>query len=321
MQNHQIQAKVIYDACQRAVSILIISHQSPDGDTLGAGTALIEYLTSLGKDVYAFCTDQIPPYLQYLPYSHLYTDNTAAFDREYDVIIVVDAGSLEYAGVTQHLEKHHPKTLTINIDHHQTNPHFGDINLVITTASSTCEVIARLLKHWRLEPSQRMAQSLLTGIITDTSGLRNAATSHQTITTAADLVKAGADIQQLYRQTHQQKSINQLRLWGLALSRLKMNTHYQMAATYIRHEDIHEHELTPESLEGLANYLAVLSDARVVLVLKTEPGIIRGSFRTVFDHPDVSILAQAMGGGGHKKAAAFRISGDLQITDTGWNVV
>lgn len=321
MQNHLLEARAIRDHLDAAQSILIISHQSPDGDTLGSGNAMIEYLLRQGKKVTAFCLDPLPAYLHYLPHNHYYTSSYGVFAHTYDAVVVVDSGSLEYAGVKDLIPILPNNPTLINIDHHQTNPLYGQQNIVITQASSTCEVIARLFHHWEVILDRSLAQCLLTGIITDTSGLKNPATNHLTIGVVSKLIRAGADIQDIYRKTHHQKSINQLRLWGLALSRLKMNKKHRIASTYIRHEDLDEHGVTGESLEGIANYLAVLSDARVILVLKTEPGIVRGSFRTPFNKPDLSRLAQTLGGGGHKKAAGFLLPGELITEGTTWKII
>jgi phosphoesterase RecJ-like protein len=321
MLNHQPQAEQIKQTIDRAQSILIVSHQSPDGDTLGVGNAWIEYLLSRGKRVRAFCLDPLPEYLQFLPNNHHYTTDQEVFKQQFDILLVVDAGSLQYAGIVDLIPLLPSNIQIINIDHHQTNPLFGHQNLVITSASSTCEVVARLFRHWHVPMTKRLAHCLLTGILTDTGALRNPATGHLTLETAAHLTAAGADMNQILSYTFENKPLAQLQLWGLALSRLKKIKKYNLAVTYITHEDLISLNLTTEAMEGLANYLSILQEARTILVLKTDEDLIRGSFRTAFETPDVSKVAQALGGGGHKKAAAFRLPGKLIIDGDRWTVV
>ncbi len=321
MLQHQREAEQIKQTIDQAQSILIVSHQSPDGDTLGVGNAWIEYLLSRGKRVRAFCLDPLPEYLQFLPNNHHYTTDQEIFKQQFDVLLVLDAGSLQYAGIVELIPLLPTTIQIVNIDHHQTNPLYGHYNLVITSASSTCEVVTRLFRHWHIPITKRLAQCLLTGVVTDTGALRNPATGHLTLETSAHLIAAGADMNQIISYTFENKPLPQLQLWGLALSRLKKIKKYNLAVTYITHEDLTRLNLTTEAMEGLANYLAILNEARTILVLKIEPDLIRGSFRTPFDKPDVSKIAQALGGGGHKKAAAFRLPGKLIIDGNSWTVV
>lgn len=315
MHDHQIEANAIKQTIDQSRQILIISHRSPDGDTVGAATALAEALLALGKEIQLFCTDPLPAYLHYLPNTHRYSNDEHVFDLHFDLVIVVDSGNLLYAGVDQLIPRLSGTPPIINIDHHVTNTSYGQHNLVIVTASSASEIVGRLLRYWNMDITERMANCLITGIVTDTSGLRNPATKHTTLEIAAYLTRRGADINQVYRLTHHQKTVDQLRLWGLALSRLKKSQTLNLVTTYINDQDLQEYGLTADSLEGLANYLAVLHEAEIVMVLKQKDDVVHGSLRTPFDHVDVSKLAQALGGGGHKKSAGFTVTGKLIIRD------
>ena len=320
MHEHQLEAKAIERALDQAQKILIISHQSPDGDTVGSANALAELLHSRGKQVQLFCIHPLPDYLRYLPHAHRYSADERLFDLHFDLVLIVDSASLEYAGIDNYLPKLSGNPLVINIDHHFTNTQFGHHNLILASASSTCEIVARLFRHWNLAITPRLANCLITGIITDTNGLKNPATKYATLEITAFLIRCGADLQGIYRATHHQKSLAQLHVWGLALSRLKKNQRYNIAVTYINDDDLAQLKQDADSLEGLANYLAVLQEADIILVLKQDQDVLRGSLRTLFDHIDVSKLAQALGGGGHKKAAGFILPGRLVVHDTGLTI-
>ena len=321
MHEYKKEAQAIKTALEKAVRILVISHQKPDGDTLGSGTAWINYLLALGKDVTAFALDKVPEYLSYLPNSWRYTTDENVFNQLYDLIIILDSGSLQYAGVDFLLTKTPKSYQLINIDHHTTNPRYGDINLVIPSASSTCEITSRYFNFYQIKITPGIATSLLTGIMTDTSSFGNPATNYQVVAIASQLVNDGADLFKIVQKTLRNQNVNKLRLWGKALSRLKINNKYKFATTYITQKDLKEEKADPDVMEGLANYLAVLNEANAVMILReTENGQLKGSLRTPFAKIDLSRLAQILGGGGHKKASGFTIDGKIEITADKWHV-
>jgi len=122
MENHQTEIRAIKQAIESGHKILTISHQKPDGDTLGSSLAMVGYLQSLGKDCRAFCVDPVPDNLSYLPGSHLVSQAQEIFKQPFDVVLVFDSGSLPYAGVDKLLPLL-PKSYTlINLDHHASNP-------------------------------------------------------------------------------------------------------------------------------------------------------------------------------------------------------
>ncbi|MBI4091044.1 MAG: bifunctional oligoribonuclease/PAP phosphatase NrnA [Candidatus Komeilibacteria bacterium] len=323
MVNHKIQANAIKTAIEKSKTILLIGHKKPDADTLGSVCAWISLLNSKGKHVEAFCLDPVPEQLSHLPGSDLLRADPEVFKKDVDLIIINDSGSLDYAGVDIFLaNRDKTKTTLVNVDHHSTNPHYGDINLVIPDASSTTEVICRLFTHWQEEITKPIAEALLNGLITDTDSLTNPATSYHSLATASMLVKAGADLHDIVKRTLHAKSISDLKLWGIAMSRLKHNPTYNSVATFIRHEEADELGTSETSFEGIQNYLTLIPDVDVIMVLKTQKdGSIKGSLRTTKKHIDVGQLALLFGGGGHKKASGFRVMGELQVSNNDWTIV
>jgi bifunctional oligoribonuclease and PAP phosphatase NrnA len=306
-------ATQIHQHFKKARFIIIIPHQNPDGDALGAATALYEHLLQQQKTVHIFCFTPLPPkrwdFLHHAP--RVTSDPTIFKHPAADTVVVVDSGDLRYAGVDSFL-KDHPATI-INIDHHPTNEHFGHLNLVIPTAASTTEVIYRLFKVNHTSINQKMATSLLTGLITDTDSFSNAATSPEMMTAASDLIRHGGSLQTVTAATIKNKSLDTLRLWGTVLSRLKKHEPLELAYTYVTQADLAEHGLNDNESEGIANFLNHLEDSKIALILKeTTDGRIKGSFRTTHDDIDVTILAKRLGGGGHKKAAGFTADGTIE---------
>lgn len=290
---------------------IIIPHQHPDGDAMGSATALFEYLESLGKEVSMFCATSANPKWRFLKNAdRLTTDPTVFTNLNVNTIIVLDSGDLRYAGVEQQV-KNHPAFL-INIDHHATNEYFGTLNIVDPGAASTTNVLFHLFKALGAEFTPVIATSLLTGLITDTDNFTNAATSADAMAAASELVKAGGDLSTINELMTRNKSIDSLKLWGKVLSRLQKHDTLDLTYTYITKHDIEEAHVSETESEGIANFLNNLGDTKIALILKeTLDGKIKGSFRTIRDDVDVSVIAKRLGGGGHRRAAGFTSEGTV----------
>ncbi len=293
----------------KADNILLISHQKPDGDACGSILALLIYLRGQGKEVSAFIADSPPSYFSFLPDYEEIKNDTALLDKKWDTIVFVDTADFKIAGVAEERFRRGP---VINIDHHRTNTKYGDINIIDETASSTCELIYCFFKYINFEINRNIATCLLSGLLTDTGGLVNAATSFKAMAISSDLLMRGAKINRIAENIFKNKSLDGLKLWGLALSRLKFNKKFNLVYTYIKESDLIECGAKAEEIDGLANFLNALSNVSATLVLKISDHKIEGSWRTTKDNIDVSRLANIFGGGGHKKAAGFTISGTIK---------
>lgn len=323
MIEHKIEAEAIKSTIEKSNRFLVIAHKRPDGDTLGSICAWFHFLTARGKEVTLYCNDPAPANLQYLPGSQHVKTDPAIFNNQFDCIIVNDSGDLSYAGVDTYLNnRDFTGTTLINVDHHATNPRYGHLNLVIPTASSTTEILARLFIYWNVGISKPMAENLLNGLMTDTDSFTNPATTYQSLVIASELIAAGADLHTIVKRVLNMKSVNDLKLWGLVLSRLKHNPTYKAISTYITSRDIEEYNVSEQSIEGIANYLTLIPTASVILFLRQQnDGALKGSLRTVKANVDVSRLALLCGGGGHKKASGFRINGSLRVEGERWTIV
>ncbi len=314
-------AQQILDRLAQARHIVTVSHRHPDGDTIGAALALAHYGKRLGKTVDCFCVDPPPDHLRFLPGAQtLGPNHTVWLMPEVDVVIVVDASDLTYAGVDQFIKQLPTDATVINIDHHITNTGFGHLNLVDGTASSTCEIVYHLLNGAQAV-DRTIATCLLTGLITDTGSFSNLATTASAIDTASALLAKGANHSQIAKAALQHRPYYTLKLWGRALERLQEDPATGMIVTAITLDDIHECNADEEAVAGISNFLNSLEEAadRAVLVLtQSQPGIIKGSLRTTNPLLDVAAFAKLHGGGGHKKAAGFTVQGTLTITPQGY---
>lgn len=311
-------AQQIHNHLKSASNLALVSHQNPDGDTLGSAMAFAEYLQTMGKNVKIFCLTPVPDKFNFLRHIGLVSQDANVFAQA-DTIAVLDSGDLKYAGVQEILQN--SSATIINIDHHATNANYGHINMVVTTASSTTEVVYNFFKINNIAISPNMAGALLTGLITDTDNFSNQATTYDSLTAAGELLRLGANWITINSRLVRNKSIGTLKLWGVVLARLNKKEETDMVYTYLTLADIVAHEANDADVEGIANFLNKLDGAKISLFLKEMPaGKIKGSFRTTHEDTDVSALAKKLGGGGHKKAAGFTADGTItdivnKITD------
>jgi len=323
LMNKKLTINKIKRAITSAKQIAVISHQGPDGDALGSLTALAEVLQIWQKPYSLFCVTPAPETFTWLPnIAQLQTDPQIFNKYRFDLIIIIDSGSLVYAGVAELLTNLDYKYQLLNIDHHASNNGYGDINYVDIKASSTCEIIYNLIRAWQFPLNKNIATSLLNGIMTDTGMLTNPATSDHSLIIASRLMKFGANIQKITTRNMRNKSTDMLKLWGIALERLVYNPDLHSVATCLTQEDFKKLAITSDSLDGLANFLSQLKNVNFTMVLVEQPDqIIKGSLRTTLDNIDVSALAAELGGGGHRKAAGFTISGKLLFNENGINII
>ncbi|PIT86771.1 MAG: hypothetical protein COU33_01370 [Candidatus Magasanikbacteria bacterium CG10_big_fil_rev_8_21_14_0_10_43_6] len=307
-------AKQIYTAITEATCILLIPHQHPDGDALGAVTAFAQWLDTLAKNYAIFCSTAISAQLNYLDHINEISEDPQLFQQnDLDLIIVFDSGDLRYAGVDTFIANIAHPPMIINIDHHKTNEHYGKLNLLPKQASSTSEIVYDFFSLHAVPITPHMATSLLTGIIYDTDNFTNAATTPHAIHVASKLVNLGANFNHIKERMYKDMPFDAFPLWGIIFSRLTKHEPLNLIYTYLTHDDLEKHQVHEDAMSGLSNFMNNIHDGYAGLVLKgTKEGTTKGSFRTTRDDVDVSTMAQHFGGGGHKKAAGFHIEKPIE---------
>jgi len=304
-----------------AKRVLVIAHKKPDGDAMGASTALYHWLKREGKDAILFCADLPLAHYKFLDDSWAMNNARDCFEQSYDAVVILDSGDLKYAGVDTLMPLLKDKPAIVNIDHHPTNQHYGDINLVLADASSTSEIIGRFFEANNILIDSAMATSLLTGIFSDTSHFSNSATSSRVVEISGRLVGYGARLSDTANILLKNKDLPALKLWGLALTRLQKNKTYDVVSTYLTINDLREANTDSGAAEGISNFInAVCGGAEIIMVLiDTGDGKIKCSLRSV--RRNVAMLAKLLGGGGHVKAAGFTIEGRIVTEKQGFRIV
>lgn len=314
--------RAIYAAVEKAQRVMLVMHKKPDGDTAGSTLAFSHYLDLIEKPHTVFCLDTLPASLRFLPGAHKLTTSPHVWEQPHDLIIVFDSGDLVYNGSAPYISAlTYPHTI-INIDHHITNTAYGDINLVIQ-ASSTCEIVNDLLSYTHAM-NKPIATCLMTGLVTDTGGFTNLATTASSIDTASRLLKSGVSMKSITTNTLQHRSVPALKLWGRALERIVVHSS-GLLTTAILQKDFEECGVDHTHVEGVSNFLNSIdntTECSAICVFTEMPnGMVRGSLRTTHPLIDVAKFATLLGGGGHKKAAGFTLKGRLQKLHDAWVVI
>lgn len=307
----------------QSINVLVIAHQQPDADAVGSMVAIGNWLNELGISHTKFCVDQPVANLRWMvDFEPIVTDSSFVLEQTYDLIFVLDSGDLGYAGVDKIIPQLTGDPVVINIDHHITNQKFGDINLVDADAVSTTVILYKLFRTLNVKISAKTASSMLAGIIFDTYNFTNPNTNHGALRTASSLLSAGASLHQVSDSILKTKTVDALKTWGKILMRLNYNPNFGIATTVVTSEDLKNGITNTDVSEGVANFLNNLSGIKAALILTDQgDGMIKGSLRTNDDNVNVAELAKRFGGGGHKKAAGFKIKGKLSQDSLGnWQI-
>lgn len=301
---------------------LLVAHESPDGDALGATLAFGQYLKDMGKNVTLASKDPVPNFFNFLDGSEEVVKDFLV--GNFDAIILIDNGDMKRTGFADRILAAGRRGLEIiNIDHHPQNDiwKIATLNIVHPEYSSTCEIIYGIILEAGYQINPVVATNLLAGIYYDTGGFLHQNTTDRVMKIAGDLLLCGASLKKVSRSVHQTKSIGMLKLWGIALDRLKVLSEYHLAYTILTNQDIEEAGATEEEISGLIGMINTTAEAYAsLLIYQAQDGKIKGSLRTESDKIDVSRLAKTFGGGGHRRAAGFSIRGKLVREKNGWKI-
>ncbi|MEZ4087043.1 MAG: DHH family phosphoesterase [Candidatus Gracilibacteria bacterium] len=304
---------------EKAEKILLISHRRPDGDTLGASSALYLWIKSLGKHVDIACIDEIPERLSFIPEMNKVIHD---FDfRDYDLMMVSDAG----ASYMTRFQERYPDIWdgdvpVINVDHHASNDNFGTCNMVDPNCPSTTVLLHRFFQFHDIPITAEMSTALLTGIYNDTGSLMHSNTTLEVFEICADLVSRGAKVSLVAKKMFRNTPVSTLRLWGRILENAKVNED-GVTVSVVTWKDFRDCDAGPDEVSGVVDLLNSVPGAKYTCLLNEDKnGNVKGSFRTQNDDVDVAALAAQFGGGGHKKAAGFTMPGRIH-QELHWKIV
>lgn len=265
------------------------------------------------------------------PKSGHFSEDNISFNKgkiEYDLIITLDCAELSQLGdlYSNNIELFY-QIPVINIDHHISNTHYGKINYVDIMASSTTELLISLFEELGKKENldlidEDIATLLLTGIITDTGSFQNANTTPRSFASSANLIAYGARQQEIIQHIYKTKELSQLKLWGRVLSKIQIDEKYKIVWSVVSQQDFKDTESSEEATGDIIDELMTNAPgAEIVLLIKEkEDLVISVSLRTTNPSINASAIAEEFGGGGHARAAGFKIM-DVPLRDAEYKII
>lgn len=297
-------------AIKKRDNFLLVGHSIPDGDCVGSLIALYLALLALGKKTQMLLQEPVPAIYKYLTGSEA-VHRVGQLKDPVRNVIFLDCSDEERTG-DQVAGILADRKYTINIDHHQSNTRFGDLNYVDDGASSTAELVYELLVQLKIEISSDMANALYVGIMQDTGGFQHNSTTGSTFRVAAELMDKGVNLDQIKLNLFESKSKAEIRLLCLALQSINFSSNGKIAWMILNYADVKAIGALDICPEGIINYALTIKGVEVGLLFREiTPGLIKVGFRSK-GGVDVSAIAAEFGGGGHRRAAGAKHEGTME---------
>ncbi|MGI5958504.1 MAG: DHH family phosphoesterase [Massiliimalia sp.] len=295
----------IADCLQKADRIVVLTHQSPDGDTLGSSSALVMALQSMGKQAKVACSDPIPD-----RFSYLFSGVTCQ-EFEPEFVVSIDVAEPHLLGETA--EKYLDR-LDICLDHHKSNTMgtHAKLSYVDEHAAAACEIAYELICLLPVTITPVIADSLFTGVCTDTGCFRFSNTTSKTHRIAADLQDFGCRAGEICRELFDTKTKARILAEQTVLQQMEFFFDDQVALIVISQDMMQRTGLDPSELDGLASLPRQVQGVEVGVTLKERPeGGYKVSLRSS-TYVDVSEICMKLGGGGHMRAAGCSMDGSAE---------
>lgn len=296
--------ETVQQMIEGANSIAVISHERPDGDAIGSLLATVIAFGREGKAITAHLVGGLPSRYTFLPGADAVSDT---LPDAADLWVFVDASDIDRSGFPP---DQIPAQIDIQIDHHPTNTRFARVNIVDDEAASTTQILFDLLVALGVEIDAAVASNLLVGLVTDTIGFRTHNVTPRVMEVAAELMRRGAGLAEIYEKTLSERTYVSVHYWGKGLNRIKRSN--GLVWTSLTLSDRKEVGYPGSDDADLVNILARIEEAHIALVfVEQSASSVKVSWRSTPEF-DVSKTAFAFGGGGHKQAAGATIEGTLE---------
>ncbi|HEV7927464.1 MAG TPA: DHH family phosphoesterase [Verrucomicrobiae bacterium] len=306
MKSHPKIIDSIIQTIDQSHSICVAGHVRPDGDCIGSQIGLSLALHKLGKNVSCWNEDIMPQKYAFLDPGHLWQKPDG--QRKFDLVICTDCASFERLGKVGPAAERR-KSL-INIDHHESNTRYGDMNWISAREASTGELIFRLLQTARWPITPAIADCLFTAVSTDTGSFQYSTTQPVTYHTAGELVRLGAHVETICHEVYQSFSLSRVRLLKHVYNHFHLAHHDQIAYLWLKQKDFARTGADRSDTEGLIDHIRAIEPVVVAVVFEeVGPDLTRLSLRSKSPNIDVNAIAGQFGGGGHIAAAGARIPG------------
>jgi phosphoesterase RecJ-like protein len=265
-------------------------------------------LSEIGKDCLMFIAERdlpLPQEYRFLPLEGLVSEPPGDVNER--TIVFLDCGNIERNPAEAF---RHPGAHLLNIDHHHDNTHFGTVNLIVPEASCTAEIVWDLMRALGVTPTRTVAEALYVGLITDTGRFMYENTGTQAHLMAADLIRAGVDVHAIYRRVYEGVPYGKLALLARGLANVQRYDDGRLTITDLSTIDFNDSDAEESYSEGVVDHLRAVQGTRLAALVRDRlsgpgNGSRKVSLRAGDDAIDVSAIARAQGGGGHRQAAGF----------------
>jgi bifunctional oligoribonuclease and PAP phosphatase NrnA len=287
----------------------ILSHVRPDGDALGSQIALGLALKVLGKEVRIWNEDGMLEKYSFVPSADLLSKPPVQ-PEDFDVVVALDTAIQNRLGTTAAAIR--SAKVWINIDHHSSNPGYGDIVHVDSRAPATGQIVFELIEDQKLPFNREIAENLFVAISTDTGSFQYPNTTARTFEIAARLVDAGIDVGRLSQQLYENYPRRRIELLRELLATMRFECGGRLASFSLSLGLAKRLGVLPEDNEGLIDHLRAIRGVVVAVFFEElEDGKVRISMRSKSESADVCAICARFGGGGHTLAAGARVRGTL----------
>ncbi len=302
----------IINHLNKSKRILLASHLHPDGDAIGSLISLGLALQKLKKKVTLFNESPIPAVYQFLPSLHLINQSVKDI-TEFDTAVILDCSDLHRIGDMASQVSKIP--VLINIDHHTTNTRFGDLQYIDPGASSTCEIIYRMIEAMEgVSIDRGMAYSIYTGIMADTGSFRFSNTTPESFEISHKMVLLGADPHRVAHHVYETISLNRIKLLNMLYDSIELSHNGKMSIMTLTQNMLKTTGTMLEDVNGLINYAKQIENVKLAALLyerrrsqvKKQGSHFHVSLRSE-GTVNVAAIATSFGGGGHQNAAGFDI--------------
>ncbi|MFT8314711.1 MAG: bifunctional oligoribonuclease/PAP phosphatase NrnA [Clostridium sp.] len=294
----------IINVLMKSNKIFVTFHQSPDGDSLGSSLALLNGLRSINKDISIVSKETIPETFSFLNFSSEIDGSVKNVPSNVDCLVALDCGNV--ARLNCDIDFNNKKFTVINIDHHLSNEHYGDLNYVDTKAASVGEIIYELLTKMNINIDTKIAECIYTSILTDTGSFRHSNTTYNTHLIAGNLINTGLDFSSVHRKIFDNKKFEIIKLQGMVIDSLYLDNTKSICVMKLTKNMFSKVGIEEcDSAEVISIGLRIDSVEAAVLLKETEDGV-KVSLRSK-NYIDVRKVAEKFGGGGHIRAAGLKI--------------
>jgi phosphoesterase RecJ-like protein len=287
---------------------LVVTHEHPDGDALGSLVAMQHILTQLGKDSAMYISPAefpLPHEYRFFQLDGLVTELPP--DLEDRTLVYLDCGNIERNPLAP---SRRDEAHILNIDHHHDNTHFGSVNLVDPGASCTAEIIWELMKPLGAHTTPAIADALYVGVVTDTGRFMYENTGPRAHLMAAELIEAGVAVHGVFRRLYEGMPYPKLELLARGLANIRRFDDGRLTYAHLSRDDFRMAGAEESYSEGLIDHLRSVAGTKVAVLSRemlsqAGSGRRKVSLRATDGAVDVSAIARAAGGGGHRQAAGF----------------